>query len=326
LPDVIPLALTRTYRPNDYISRAFGIGTNHNYDIFLVGDNNGRQGADGNPFPEGYTYQDLILPDGGRIHFTRTYPCTGANGFCSDGDGIFTALSTTTDFYGATIHEVGGGAACGFTGALWCLQKKDGTVYGFADSDNSTIPQAAAPLGMRDRYGNTLTFTRDTNHNLTQITSPNGRYIKFTYDANNRITQAQDNVGRTVLYMYDTPCGTGLLCKVTDANGGQWNYTYDLNNNMLTIQDARQITYLTNYYDANSRVFKQVQADNSTYLFSYTLDQNGNVTQTNVTDPRGFVEQAIYNSDGLITSDTAAVGQPEQQTITYNRQVGSGLV
>src|SRR5207249_734651 len=49
LPDVISLALTRTYRPADNRSRPFGIGATHPYDIFLVGDT----------FP--YTYLDLIL-------------------------------------------------------------------------------------------------------------------------------------------------------------------------------------------------------------------------------------------------------------------------
>ncbi len=311
LPDVIPLVLTRAYRPNDYISRAFGIGTNHNYDIFMVGDNNLG------PFPEGYTYQDLILPDGGRIHFTRTSPCS-VNGYCSFGDAVYTATSTTTDFYGATIRW--GGTA---PGAAWTLTKKDGTVYQFPDSDNSTVPQAAAPIAMNDRYGNAVTFTRDFFHNLTQIMSPNGRYIQFTYDSSNRITQAQDNFGRTVQYAYDP---SGRLSTVTDANNGSWTYTYDSNNNMLTIKDARQIIYLTNYYDANNRVYKQVQADNSTYLFSYTLNQNGNVTQTNVTDPRGNVEQVAFNADGYMASDTFAVGKPVQEVITYNRQPGSGLI
>src|SRR5207253_9440233 len=48
LPDVIPIQFTRTYRPRDTFSRAFGLGTNHSYDLFLVGDT----------FP--YTFQDLI--------------------------------------------------------------------------------------------------------------------------------------------------------------------------------------------------------------------------------------------------------------------------
>jgi hypothetical protein len=52
LPDVVPLVFTRTYRPGDTMSRAFGVGATHSYDMFLVGTT----------WP--YTYVDLILPDG----------------------------------------------------------------------------------------------------------------------------------------------------------------------------------------------------------------------------------------------------------------------
>src|SRR6266851_7635051 len=36
--DVIPLEVRRTYRSNDSVSRAFGIGTTFNYDIYMTGD------------------------------------------------------------------------------------------------------------------------------------------------------------------------------------------------------------------------------------------------------------------------------------------------
>ena len=53
LPDTIPISLTRTYRQSDTVSRPFGIGMTHPYEIFMVGDT------------RPYTYQELILPDGG---------------------------------------------------------------------------------------------------------------------------------------------------------------------------------------------------------------------------------------------------------------------
>ena len=49
---------SRTYRQNDSVSRTFGVGATHPYEIFLVGDTNP------------WTYVDLILPDGGRVHAT----------------------------------------------------------------------------------------------------------------------------------------------------------------------------------------------------------------------------------------------------------------
>jgi RHS repeat-associated protein len=305
--DVIPIVLARTYRPSDPTSRAFGIGTSLPYDMFLVGDNL--------YFPEGYTYQDLILADGSRIHFTRTSPCTGASGYCDYPNAVYTATSEDSSFYGATIVRPSGGG--------WTLTKKDGTVYNFPDSTGSTNPRAAAVTSFQDRSGNTVTLTRGSNSNLTQITSPNGRWIQFTYDTSNRITLAQDNSGRSVGYTYD---GSGRVYTVTDANTGVTTFTYDTNNNMQTIKDARGIVYLTNQYDANNRVYKQTLADSSVYQFAYTLDANNNVTQTNVTDPRGFVRQLVFNSDGYVTNDTQALGKTEQQIVTYTRQPVSGLI
>jgi RHS repeat-associated protein len=306
LNDVIPLALSRTYRQGDYISRDFGIGTNMPYDMFTVGDSDNTA--------EGYTYQDLILADGGRIHFTRTSPCTGTNGYCDYANAVYTATSTPTDFYGATLAWIN---------TYWTVTKKDGTVYQFPDSSNSNIPRQAALMGMYDRYGNTLTFTRDGNSNLTQITSPNGRWIQFTYDSSNRITGALDNIGRTTSYAYNA---AGYLATATDVNGGVTTYTYDSDGNMLTITDPNNVVYLQNAYDDNDRVYLQTQADGSTFQFAYTLDLNSNVIQTSVTDPRGYVRTVAFNSDGNMTSDTHAVGKPEQQTITYNVQQGTGIL
>ena len=41
------------------------------------------------------------------------------------------------------------------------------------------------------------------------------------------------------------------------------------------------------------------------------------VAQVDVTDPRGYVRRVVFAS-GYITSDTHALGQPEQQTVTYD--------
>jgi YD repeat-containing protein len=209
---------------------------------------------------------------------------------------------------------------------------KNGTVYTFPDAFDSSSPRQGAVTSVTDRNGNILTLTRDSNSNLTRITSPNGRYIQLTYDSSNRVIQAQDNTGRVVTYAYDSG---GRLSTVTDANGGVTTYTYDSNNNMLTVTDPRSITYLTNQYDSNGRVIKQTLADGSVYQFAYTLDSNGNVTQTNVTDPNGNLEEAVFNPppstpDGLATggmpsSVTYATGGPQQQAFTSQYQSGTDL-
>jgi RHS repeat-associated protein len=294
LPDVIPLAFTRTYRQGDSLSRPFGIGATHPYEEFIVGDRNP------------YTYIDLSLPDGGRVHYNRISSGTGWT------DAVYQHTAAPTGFYGSIIAWNGNG---------WNLTLKNGTVYTFPDSAGLTNPAKAALIGIKDRYGNQLTFTRDaTTGNLTKITTPNNRWIALTYDTSNRITQAADNIGRTVGYTYDSG---GRLSTVTDANGGVTTYTYDSFNQMLTIQDPRNIVYLTNQYDSNGRVSQQTAVDSTTFQFAYTLDGTGHVTQTSVTDPRGKVETVTFNSAGYALTHVFASGLTEQQTFTYQRNSGN---
>ena len=290
LIDTIPITITRTYRPNDSTSRTFGIGTTNPYDIFLEGDNSA------------YSYADLILPHGGRVHYVRTSSGTGYE------DAVFEHTSTPSRFHGSILTWNGNG---------WDLTFKDGLKYILGD---------AAPLqGIMDRYGNRITILRSSGQtgNISSISSDNGRAVNFTYDTANRITEIKDNLDRTVTYEYD---GSGRLWKVTDPEGGITEYIYDANHRMLTIRDALGIVFLANEYDANGRVIGQTQADSTTYAFSYTLDGNGKVTQTDVTDPRGFVRRVTFNADSYALTDARALGETEEQTITYEREAGTNLV
>jgi RHS repeat-associated protein len=330
LSDVIPLSLTRTYRPNDSWSRPFGIGASHNYEMFLVGD--------GTAF--GTTpYIDLILPDGSRAHFT------GVPGYTT-----YLNSAAGTPWYGAIIsnHPINPN---GYILPGWGqLQTKDGTIYSFPEASGVIKPGCQALVGITDRYGNQVKIARNSDANCTiaQITSPSGRYIQFTYDTSYRIKIATDNLGRQVFYTYDA---SGRLGTVTDANNGLWTYGYDSLNRMTTILDPRSITYLTNTY-VSGHLDRQYLADGTSfYQFNWTFTTNtvnnvffsssGSggpapysvlslracttcnegftplVSQVSVVDPRGYTRQVIFNQDGYPASDTQALGQPEQETTTY---------
>ena len=64
---------------------------------------------------------------------------------------------------------------------------------------------------------------------------------------------------------------------------------------MLTLKDARGIVWVTNLYDATGKVIQQTMVDSGTYLFNYTMS-GSNVTQTDVTDPRGIVSRRTFNA------------------------------
>jgi RHS repeat-associated protein len=74
---------------------------------------------------------------------------------------------------------------------------------------------------------------------------------------------------------------------------------------MNAVTDRRDDLITQNWFDANGRVVKQQLADAAIWKFAYTLDTNGNVTQTVVTDPRGYVRQDTYNSSGYVTQRVA---------------------
>lgn len=295
LPGTIPIAVTRTYRPRDTVTRAFGMGTNHLYDVFTIGDT----------WP--YTYQELILPDGGRVRFERTSPGT------SFSDAVYEHTSSPTEFQGAVISYVSG---------RWRLRMKNGVEMYFADCEGCTSSRAAALLEYRDRWGNRITLQRDSNRNLTRIATPDGRSIDLTYDTSNRVTEARDSGGRVVTYQYDN---SGRLWKVTNPEGGVEEYGYDTSSRMTSVKKPNGTTMVTNVYDSAGRVTRQTLSDGGVYQFAYTLGSNGRPTQTDITDPRGNVRRLAFNTRGYVISETYALGKPEQQTTTYERDPATNL-
>jgi RHS repeat-associated protein len=302
IPDVIPIVITRKYRPLDSISRPFGIGGSLDYQAFLIGD------------ATTFTYAELVLGDGGRIHYDRISAGTG------QADAVMEHTGTPTRFFKSRLTYDSSRSG-------WQIAFLDGTIYRF-----STYGFPGPLLNeIQDRWGNRLVIARTAgaiphpNLRITRITSPNGRWVDFTYDGSDRVVQLRDNSGRTVSYTYTTPA-PGRVASVTDPAGGVTQYTYDASARMATIIDPRSITFLTNQYDAASRVSGQTQADGTTFQFAYTLDANGKIIQTDVTDPRGNVERFTFDAAGHVLTDTRAHGTAIAQTMTYTRDATSHAV
>ncbi len=294
IDDVMPIEIKRTYQQGDPDVRAFGVGMNFDYGMFPW-----SPGTIGNFSFEAF---DLIQPDGSKIHYTRTTPGTDYAG------AVFAADPTPTRYDGSTVAWNGDG---------WDVTMRDGTVIVLGDE---------APMqAIRDKFGNTTTITRATagpgtdgkvrlNGAITQITSPSGRWVRFSYDSGNppRISAVEDNLGRRVSYTYDP---TGHLRTVTDPDNRVTEYTWDPAGRLKTIIDARHNQFLLNEYDDQGRVKTQRTADDGLTVFDYTA-ANGVITETKVTDPRGFVRRFTFNSRGSMVTDTRAYGTAKAQTTT----------
>lgn len=323
IKDLIPIAITRVYRPNDAVPRSFGPGTSHSYELFLDS-------------PTGSTSAPalhLILPDGGRVIFTCV---SGAD--CSTAQtALWEHTTTPSAFHGATIKSNNGGQP-----HRMLLTMRDKTVLVFeAHSPNRLI-------GITDRYGNTVTITRGDTVNgsgeagrITRITGPSGRYIDFSYPPLASATckfrlditgpesacvgAITDNIGRTVSYEYDS---AGRLWKVTDQNLQYEEYTYDTNGRLWQVFDKRRNKMVENEYYADGRVKKQTLADGAIWQFAYATigTGDGKISETTITDPRTYVTKRYFNSAGYMVQQTVAVGEAVEQTYVYQREGTKNLL
>jgi RHS repeat-associated protein len=311
--DAIPMSVERAYRPASPLQGAFGLGSSLGYDMMLIGD------------PLAFSWVDLVLANGSRVHFTRV---TAGNTFSG---AVFTNTTTQGGFLGAVLS---------WNGSSWVLRDRWNTQYLFDMGDSSY--RAAGLKAIVNPAGDQVSIARDPlTGDVTSVSEPSGRFLSFSYDAQDRISQVQDNIGRTVKYTYDAG---GRLWTFTDAAGNSETYTYETKSvdptlsiggvstttDMLTVTDRNQVKQVTNTFDANGRLIKQQYADGSTWTATYSLTtQSVNVngisnpqsivSQVDVTDERKSVARIKFDSAGQPIAETLALGLPEQQAFTYER-------
>jgi YD repeat-containing protein len=259
-PGQIPLQFTRVLRTQDSRSRAFGIGGNHNLNIFPVG----------NRWP--FTWMDVILADGGRVHYKRS----------NWGFGYWDATysesnSGRSEFSGSKVSWNWPG---------WKLVEPGRRTYYFPDAGHLQRPEQSALLAVEDSQGNWLNLPRDSAGNLIRALGgrQSDKELDFQYDVQNRITQVRDRSGPHADYSYDSG---GRLVHVKDADGQTTDYSYDAKNRMIAVmQNGNPI--LSNEYDAGDRVIRQTLPDGRAYTFKYSLDHAGQVVAADVRDSAGL--------------------------------------
>lgn len=272
LSDLPPLSLTRTYRVWDSHARAFGAGTNHNYDICPTGTR----------FP--YTYMDLNLEDGRQIHFRRISKGTGY------ADAVFRHEETSSEFYGAQVAWSGDG---------WTLNFRDGRRFRFPEAYLAKNYAQGAPYEMREADGRTTQLIRGKQRNLEQAISPSGRKMALTYDAFDRITEASDDAGNLRKYSYDW---NGHLESVADGSHILYRFEYAplLRSPgydpylMTAIMDGGWNVLLRNTYHDRSRVSEQRLANGEVYRYEYFIDKKNEVVETIVTLPGGSKHKFFF--------------------------------
>ena len=179
-----------------------------------------------------------------------------------------------------------------------------------------------------------VSYTRDTDGRITEISTSTGRNVEYGYDVFGDLVSVTDVCGNTKTFGYSkhyltdiyTSDGVrasrndydedGRLVKTTDPdgntieydhdidgrqeivkdkNGGIISYVYDDYGNILSQTDQMGNT-VKNTYDADGNITSKTDALGN--LTTYKYDSNGNPTE--ITDAEGIVTKKSYNAKGLV--------------------------
>lgn len=292
----MPIVLRRTYMSGDHVSRPFGIGATHPGEWWIYGDNDQR-------IPWG----DLILADGGRIHFTRISPGDRQEG------AVLRHDSTPSEFNGALLS---------WNGSRWEMRFRDGALAVFLDCQRAH--ETCSLVERRDPQGHRIEYVRDSSGKLLRMESE-GQHIAFDYDDHKRIVRAYDSAQHAVSYTYDD---SGHLLRATGSDGVVRSYEYDARHKLTGIREPRRI--IRNWFDESGRFARQEvrssEQDDDPYVATakYVVDGDS-IVQVDFDEGDG-VERHRYNSHHYMISETLWADGPRPITFAYDRDATTNAV
>jgi RHS repeat-associated protein len=164
-----------------------------------------------------------------------------------------------------------------------------------------TIDRTAGVQKVRDLNGNTLTFGPNG------IIHSAGKSITFIRDAQQRITQITDPKGNTQSYTYDA---NGDLKSHTDPAGNTTSFLYNFRHDLIEIKDPRGIRPVRNEYDDAGRLVKHIDAFGKEITYTHNIG----VREEIITDRLGNVTKHEYDDKGNVVRTTDANGGTTERT------------
>ncbi len=142
-----------------------------------------------------------------------------------------------------------------------------------------------------DKQGRETTYTYKQGLPDT-MTLKDGKTITFHYNAENLVDEIRLGEKDKVSYGYDTNLN---LISFTDQTGAVIEYAYDADHNMTSWKNQNEALVITNTYDANHRVTKQVDGEGHVMTLEYLEGR------TKTTDAKGNVETTWFDAKGQTT-------------------------
>ena len=208
-------------------------------------------------------------------------------------------------------------------GTEYTIDRSTGLVSQVA-LDGTTLTIGAD--GIRSSLGPQITFARDADGRITQLTDLAGGTINYTYDANGDLVSVADQNGSVTTFGYlaghyldeiQEPGGgqprrmiyddEGRLTSITDASGNVVEVSSDLDNGTeITTSPDGNLTTITTRDEAGNMTSVAEVYDGETFLTSFDFNDRGQVTGR--TDPQGNTWSGSYDAKDNLTSFTDADG------------------
>jgi RHS repeat-associated protein len=157
------------------------------------------------------------------------------------------------------------------------------------------IDETSGLQSITDLNGNTLTV------NNNGLVHSSGKSITFTRDAQGRISQITDPNGHSQTYSYNS---AGDLVSHTDTENNTTSFTYNNDHYLLDITDPRGIKPIRNEYDSDGRLIKHTDAFNREIIYTHQIAAK---TET-ITDRLGNPTVFEYDDNGNVLKQTDALG------------------
>lgn len=164
---------------------------------------------------------------------------------------------------------------------------------------------STANAGTEDVY--TRSFTYDELGRLIAEHGANGQLVTYTYDTNDNLTSVTDGEDRSTLYSYDA---LNRVRSTTNALNQTTTFAYDAAGRVKSVTDPKSNT--TSYtVDGFGQMWRQVSPDTGTTTFAY--DAAGR--RTSMTRADGTVTTYTHDGLGRVTTETA---EGETQSYVYD--------
>jgi YD repeat-containing protein len=175
-----------------------------------------------------------------------------------------------------------------------------------SEEDQSHNKLTVTRNGIESSAGPKLSFTRDSQGRISEVTGPSGQHLHYGYDPAGDLTSYTDADGNTTTYTYDSnhdllsttgpgaskPLQTlkyneeGRLSEVIDAEGHATKVSTNVGARTETIADPNgKLTEINTYDERGDPIEETKAAEGKTLVTKHTYDSEGHLLST--TDPEG---------------------------------------